>query len=46
MKPPGLASAAPAAKTAIHGEEATALIFSTMPLVVFSGMGRRQVRAT
>ena len=46
MKPPGFASVAPAANTAIHGEEATELIFSTMPLVVFSEIGTRHVRAT
>ena len=46
MKPPGFASVAPAAKTAIHGDEATELILSTMPFVVFSPMGVRQVRAT
>ena len=44
MKPPGFASVAPAATTAIHGEEATALIRSTIPFVVFSAKGRRQVR--
>ena len=46
MKPPGLASVAPAAKTAIHGDEATELILSTMPFVVFSPIGCRHVRAT
>src|SRR5437899_11120477 len=46
MKPPGFASVAPAATTAIHGEEETALIRSTIPFVVFSAKGRRQVRPT
>ena len=41
MKAPGFASVAPAAKTAIQGEEATAVILSTMPFVVFSPNGFR-----
>ena len=35
----GVRDVAPAAKTAIHGDEATELIFSTMPFVVFSPIG-------
>src|SRR5271165_1517936 len=44
MKPPGFASAAPAATIAIHGDEAILLIWSIMPWARFGSRGRRRNR--
>lgn len=44
MKPPGFASVAPAATTAIHGDEAILLIWSTMLWARFGSRGRRRNR--